>query len=829
MEWNLETQEFQTIKVYCIQLVSNAADLSDSPVSLRLLVLSHQLAHFGIPAFFLNKKPNIFVDGDSGPSIIAFDLDKRVDEFPFPYFFEKFLLEMNVSQNFPKEFMDYLQRGVTLYKYYKQYSYSPLYFTSYLLFPASKHFPEAFVQKYVPVLINGKLKFRVLVLGDLHLVNNNLGNLHRKSIILVPPYEHPFLVIESLKDKVKVKNVNHEILTFNRKDIKVSIVLNPSISLYMAFKKDHSKDEVISNPDKLGVFCQFKMVDQFSMPADKIKEFFQKKIEEDRKKKMSQHMFSSSSLETVPASLDTILTEQITNKDCISLFKAQTQLFSIIPLCSTDVKIKYIQDNTFFEICYGLTKFSRPKFSLSTYSNCNSQIIDLFPPKVSVRKNNMRYFVSAPDVINKWIPDGYIPLSGEKNANFIVFSAASISEKSVKHFFISLSNAYSQYGFGRLTPFRKFQAFVFTNSHDVERCIGNFLTLQPLSEFNQYPTVAFVINNKELKVNIQPHIYLSYIDPLQVQNGSPEICNKISFLVYSRIRSNMGDHFFETFQSNSLNSQMITNNMNNFVTNNSKNMNQPHNIAHGLNNQPNLNNYEYIDPNKIFFGYRYQPPFCLVREPGFEKSIHLIICWDIESYTSVWTDDIGSILTIEKVANITTFYQFLIQTSSTIGEGSTISMSILIFNEHTTPEIFQTFESIKNYNINVFTITPTPYVQIKPKSKNDAEHDYFIFSPSEKSYDTLYKFDILSCGFVLSKRFPSYYLTLLHTNSPQTQEVIQNVAKTLSNLSWTSVRPGSEKRINSYPPILNLLVQKISPPTRIVNNFEFLPFNIDVI
>ena len=83
---------------------------------------------------------------------------------------------------------------------------------------------------------------------------------------------------------------------------------------------------------------------------------------------------------------------------------------------------------------------------------------------------------------------------------------------------------------------------------------------------------------------------------------------------------------------------------------------------------------------------------------------------------------------------------------------------------------------------------------------------------------------LVSC-YVVSRRFPAYYLSLYYSSDPNYTETLKSIAINLSNLSWLSVRPGHEKRTIGYPPGFNLILQKIPANSSAVNKFEFLPYD----
>lgn len=783
LEWNLDQREFQIIEIIQIQLIQGQTDLSDSNEKLRLLVLSHQIAQFGIPAFFLESSPSYVKENFSmNPVVMVFDFADSLKNFQIPPFFNLTTFTINFETTFTSEISDHIQRALMLLYYYKHYDHSPLYHTSFLLFPSTDIWYDPFLVQFIPVRIQGRLRFRTLVLNELKIQIDCKSSIKPQSIVLISPFEHPFFVIDSNDIQITAQYVDKTIHTFSKSEIRVSRVLKPSPSLFCAFQ-DIGTIKSNSTTSSESFSQIYETGSNFVLSEEELRDFFNEKIESKYKKELEEMQIESSEFKDSPATIDVILTEQIMD----SKFRKQVSN-TLKPLClfpskKQDVTLSITQYDTYYEKNYGLSKMSVESVPKSIYSKASIPSIKIEIPNVIVAQKGQIFEISAKNVIKSWIPDMLRPISGPKNAHYKVYADSILSENHTKQFLSELIHEYSLLGFGKLDAYSKEYPFCFSNPEEIKGHISTFIGENKLLEFNKYPTIIFIFVDKEYRKSIQPNMHTIFIDPHYVNDSNIEYFKELSFHVYSQIR------IFSDIPSIEVVDIIKTFNPKNFI------------------------------PTDIFFGFRYQPPFLLQRMQA--NTLIIRVFWDPISTETVWTDDAGSTLHVVKMKNlsaITSAFDDLLKVFNDIK----LILSIGIVADCISPRII---DSVKNMsNINLYTITATPYVQVYRSSK--FKEDSIIFTNYEQTStipDGNVK-PLLSC-FVVSKRFPSYQLSLYFTSNSNQMDTLKSIATNLSNLSWLSVKPGSEKRTVGYPPGLNLLFQKMPANSHAVNLFEFLPYN----
>jgi hypothetical protein len=121
----------------------------------------------------------------------------------------------------------------------------------------------------------------------------------------------------------------------------------------------------------------------------------------------------------------------------------------------------------------------------------------------------------------------------------------------------------------------------------------------------------------------------------------------------------------------------------------------------------------------------------------------------------------------------------------------------------------------------LFAVCPAPAVQVVFKEAFD--DDALIFTKREQCWQGEFVEPVAS-GFVVSQHHPAYLCSLYvcHENE-KPRVVLRDYVQNMSDLSWLSVKPGSEKRTIAYPPHICALLRKNHEDTLVVSRFEFLP------
>jgi hypothetical protein len=193
-----------------------------------------------------------------------------------------------------------------------------------------------------------------------------------------------------------------------------------------------------------------------------------------------------------------------------------------------------------------------------------------------------------------------------------------------------------------------------------------------------------------------------------------------------------------------------------------------------------------------------------------------------------WTDDIGSILQFWPETPLPKLAQLMNDVVSLLHK-TDIEFTVSVFAEGISKELREEcereFASLSG-RVTLLAVAPAPTVQVLfPVAFED---DSVIFADAEQFRQSFDKQDYekpLATCYVVPQTLPAYAVSLYVSGreEEEPEKVIMDYVTAVSNLSWLSVKPGSEKRTISYPPHMVALMRKMSLPTIFISRYEFLP------
>jgi hypothetical protein len=400
-------------------------------------------------------------------------------------------------------------------------------------------------------------------------------------------------------------------------------------------------------------------------------------------------------------------------------------------------------------------------------------------PKILVNCNGVPIEVSAATVVNDWEPRRFQPISGPKSGHFIVVYSAGVQLSEAKTFFSQLSHVYGLLQFGKLSPFPRFDTFYQVEAENIASFIVGFFQDQNVSEYQQYPILTFIVGPPLFDPEFMPHSILSYLRVESISTASTDEIKTFAFIVYSRIRIFAPSPF-----------GMIS-------------------VA------PNV-----IAP--LFFGYRYQPPFVLRRRSGTELTIH--IAWDLVSEASAWIDDVGSVLHFFPQTPIPQIRELMVDAIRSLS-GISVRFTFSVLGSGISQRRLKNFRAVfRGMDVALFALTPEPTIQVM--FRDTFKDDAVIFTDPEH-FRLMDGGDLAqpdaNCS-VTAQLFPAWRASVYGQESPETAKaVLTAFVREMSQLSWLSVKPGSEARTVSIPPHIVALLRKVMPTYGAFSRYEFLP------
>ncbi|KAH0801418.1 uncharacterized protein GO595_006013 [Histomonas meleagridis] len=581
-------------------------------------------------------------------------------------------------------------------------------------------------------------------------------------MVLIPPFEHPFKVVEILSKSFDVISVEKKKYSF-KIPTKIANLTKPPLLLASFFYVEQVF-KPISNLD----LVEF---DRFTI-EDINKCFTDMNLSSNR---TPSNQYPTDFLEPPEPSTSQILSEQITDFN-VRLRIAQA-LGEQAQFPSKRASLKCIVTNflSYFRLEVGFSTVIPPRSAYSFLNNSPIQHVQLGIPNILVNHNGFLEEVKASSVIDNWISEHYLPISGPKDCKYVVFSPNTIPRTLLISFMKSFMHTYNMFGFGKLQPYSS-NAYYFVPENSIDSTAIEFYQNNPLSQFQQIPFITFIVGYPFHDSDFLPHSIVTNIFPPLVYSCTQLGLQSLAFIVYSRIR------LFSPTPIGMINT---------------------------------IQNYAV----PIIFGFRYQPPFLLPRYGTNSRSISFHFALDIKTNKCAIIDDIGSILHILNL-NSLQYLSALIDDCKKLVEQNVSQITVSILSEGLTENFLNDFKNIIP-NVLLFSVFPSSCVQ--GKFENDFDSDTIIFDELEQSFssDEVLVDPIETC-YVLSKIHPPYKVSLYAAGD---RNDLLNYVELMSKLSWLSVKPGEEKRTISYPPHICALLRKNRCETIVLSRFEFLPSN----
>lgn len=421
----------------------------------------------------------------------------------------------------------------------------------------------------------------------------------------------------------------------------------------------------------------------------------------------------------------------------------------------------------------------------------------------------------------------------------------------------------------------------------MKRTISNFLSKRPLLQFQEFPVIAFIVGGPSChfftiesesrisgfkETDSCPHFHTIYISPEIIINGSNDQIRGLCFEIYGMLRRNQQDPLgnFE-FMHKLIKTKSIQNQLTQSIQLQIQQVQSSQNPAQEMQIKQMKNQLKHLIYSnffyKLFFCFRYQPPFIIKQGPSSNflmtpemQVINVNIAWDRAAGISVWTTDSGDILHSAEVRDFTDI-MFMIKNvcsySSRHLQQKQAMQQITPFIKKITLTLLEEYLGQSNYDkfmqilpqeIDLFTFYHAP--SVKAIFNEEFNDDIVVFERQEitngikmmhvklpkpiqeqsqaptDGITSNVKFVIdhpanpESTCYVLSPHHQAYKVSIYKGGG---QERLLQFVKTMSHLSWLSVKPGHEYRTSSYPPHINALIQQNKSHCTSISQFEFLP------
>lgn len=767
-QWNLDTIELTSLEITEISITGPPVDDDSDIFMFRLLVLSLQLSKFGVPAIYLRDPPSYFPRKSENRSInsvvLAFDIFNTLKLFKLPSWCNYDTQPMMICEFDTEEMQDHYNRALVLLNFYKEINYSPIYFTTFIIFPGNNLSSEPILLQKVSVKREDRIMFRTLIFSSLQMIINPRFELPANSYLLVPPFEHPFRLLSTENTKLTILYIDKSIYVINSAKHDFVYLTNPPLLLDKFFM---TNDSVTTEPKNLDI--EFSTQSFFNYSETDIDSFLSKRFNSDDK------------LNSIEAkSSDEFIYPKFTFKEAVSnLISNKTErkhymyfdkYIQAFPSQRYDINIPKLNDNLIFTD--GFASSSQLKttksFPFTVKLPCLFRSFGI--PNLVVNKNGIKCSVSASKVIDDWNRMHYKPIFGAKDVYYIVFSDI-LSSNLISNFFRDLGSVYNSYGFGKFDPYPSKDPVCFTKSQNILKSVDDFFSNIPLHEFKMIPLITFIIGKEE--INFKYHSYFIFLNPDIIKNVNEDVFSTMAFDIYRKIRVYSPG---------------------------------PFGAIEDLNNEI----------KKGFFGFRCQPTFLL---ESLSQKLIIHITWDYQKLISCITDNRGSILHKTRHTTIKDI-RIMINDAKELFDGMSLSSTLTIISEGITQELFNEIDN-ELEKIPLYTFYPAPFIQVDIPSVE--KEDGLIFTQVEQIFSGKFLKPLVTC-VVASQKKQTYTISLYRkTDNRSNEDTLSEFAKSMSYLSWLSVKPGSTEREISYPPHIAEILKINNMRTDALSRFEFLP------
>jgi hypothetical protein len=589
-------------------------------------------------------------------------------------------------------------------------------------------------------------------------------------VILIPPHEHPFSVRSVSEGQIDVLSVRGERISFPAASTYVWLTA-PPLHLHEFFRLPQADEATpvtrarVHEPEATTPPCQFRGLDLFTFDPDDIAGYFRQTLaEQPHVEEAATQPEAAPPAAASPPDAEHLLADQVADPairrailQCIG--KAGTA-----PSTREDLIIysrrTFFTSNYSYEFQIGFGHVSIPNYSARFVNWSRIDFEHLGVPDLIVNVNGHSGYRPADQICHSWLDEQLLPISGPKSCHYILFVDSAFSISEVENFMLQFSDVYAQLGFGRLVAYRRSDWLKQVTADSFQTEVQSFIEANPLTEFQLFPVLAFVVGNLFLDSAFDPHLFMTHIH--HIERSTRLDFESLAFRIYSRVR------ICETAQ------------------------------------HPPF----FVFPYDV---YRPQPPF-LLRRTGDHLSLHII--WDEQTQSSCWSDDIGSILLWISKAPLDRIRTIVDRATRTFG-ADLRRITFAALAEGLTKEQIGHIVKVLGPGLDIFVLAPAPAVQAR--FTEDFCDDVVVFDDGWN--DGPFEQPLAAC-YVMSKRLPSYKCAIYRGGG---RDALANYAQQMSHLSWMSVKPGNEERTISYPPHLCSLLAQGRGSVFAVARFEFLP------
>ena len=819
-QWNANNQAFKSF--FLIQIWTDpfpTEDPEEGPKN-RLLLLSNQLAKNLVPAFCLKNSPDYCPQQVNQPVVMCFDVLSKIENFGIPSWAKIFKWEPPINGSISFNFLNDFQKALNLYMAYKCLKNNPIYFWSFLYIEMDDSPEGDLITQSIPIFSNDSIIIRRFTTTNLFSYLTKNSRLEPNTLILLPPYDHPFYVescsggkaslLSIDRKRLSITNQNLTFVTLTKKpkslfrfapfqrpdaeaaSIQESMQKNIEKATFKSQTKTNSFAPTKSSFSKLNFQSSF-----FGDIEEEIEDFYTKNFCDDIKEKSNKNGLKTSSQKqneinqqqnNENSEIKDVITfgtispldlmyELVSNKEERKILKKILIQNPIFPENSLNLRLSPIPFISTFSTDIGYP--SPPKAHSSFYhtAHIRGQHTGIPDCIVNCRGNSRK--IPANKVLSTWQDAAFSPINGVKSTYFRVY-VINKPIKFVQLFFKELCHVYTALGLGTLIPLP--DCYISINETEIEADIKR---RYQNTQFLDHQPLVFIVHPFLFDLDIDAQVITTLIPSIVIDDHKIDDIKNLSFIVYTKLREMTPAPFGKLV----------------------------------------LGPDEF---SSLFFGFRFSSPIVISPNGiGDQEIIKLQIAWEPETGLSAWSDSSQNCFHMNKRMDIQTLRHTIVKVRSQM-QSVNVSLVIAVVAEGIDEDQYNEFMQEEFANISDFTLVsvfPSPALQADFFQPYDDDIVVIINEANERNFDSPPKGYLrpLSSCFVIPHHLPAYQISVFSHQKDDDQTALFEVSQDFSYMSWSSACFSPDKRTSSLPIHIRSLLRKSRKPTLSVARLEFLP------
>ena len=820
-QWNANNQAFRN---FCLIQITTDPFPTEDPeegVKNRLLLLSNQLAKNLVPAFCMKKSPEYSPEQVNQPVIICFDILMKYENFDLPSWSKAVKWEPTINSSISFNFLNDFQKALNLYMAYKCLKNNPIYFWSFLYLEMDDSPEGDFITQSIPIFSNDSIIVRRFATTNLHSYLTRNSQLQPNTLILLPPYDHPFYVESCSGGKASLLSIDRKRLSITNQNLTfVTLTKKPkSLFRFAPFQRPDAEAASLQgsmqkNMDRLSAKSETKshqfaptrssfskMNFQSSFFGDieeEIEDFYTKYFCDEIKGKRPKSAYAQpmhketkqteyNQQETNDNDSKDIITfglisplelmyEMVSDKEERKILKKILIQNPIFPENSINLRLSPLPFISTLSTDIGYP--SPPKTHSSFYhtTHITGQHTGIPDCIVNCRGNSLK--ISANNVLKSWQENAFSPINGSKSTYFRVYVINDNAHKA-QLFFKELCHIYTALGLGILTPLQEY-CYISINEAEIETDIKK---RYQNTQFRDHQPVVFIVHPFLFDLDIDAQVISIFVPNIVIGDHKIDDIRNLAFTVYTKLRELAPAPFGKLVLG------------------------------------PD-------ESSSLFFGFRFTSPITIAPNGiDNQEAIKLQIAWEPETGLSAWSDSAENCLHMSKRMDIQTLRQTIIDVRSQM-TSLNVSLVIAVVAEGLDEDQYNEFMQEEFADISDFTLVsvfPSPALQADFHQPFD--DDIVVMAPNERSFDSPPKGYLrpLSSCFVIPHHLPAYQVSVFSHQKDDDQTALYEVSQDFSYMSWASACFSPDKRTSALPIHIRSLLRKSRKPTLSVSRLEFLP------